>query len=433
MITNELYFEPGQSFPPKPEIERIEAYTRYNQLYNTDFESQNQVWERLTEHTGVNTPPMVMFNYYKTISLKIADLILQESPKLIADSKIQEVAEFCDLESLMYRSVIDMSKYGNAILMATIKDGKGYIRSVDPLCWYPIVSNYDQNEVIAHVLAWVTGNEKEGYVMHIQRHYVGEYIEQTYGYSLKGGILKQLSNTRIATGLESFAIVPISVPTQQGPIGASEYTTIDNLVEELNEKVALVGNILDRHSNPVLSGPQLAINADNSDKFNRHQYFATDNLEAPFQYLTWDAQLTNVQAHIKLIQEQIAIISEMGPALLPQDSGGNLSAKAIRLQYIAPLSKAARYKKALNRGVVKALCLACNMQGLKFTSKDVVLEFQDGLPVDYNDDVDAEATRLESGTTTLVDAIARLDNCTREEAQEKYTLIQAEKNSPSTS
>lgn len=286
MMTTEQYFEPGQPFPPKSERQRMETYARYEKLYNTDFDSQNEVWARLTEHTGVNTPPMVLFNYYKTISLKIADLILQESPKLIADSKIQAVAEFSDIESLMYRSVIDMTKYGNAILMATLKDGQGYIRNVDPLCWYPIVSTDDVNEIKAHILAWITGDAKEGYVMHIQRHYIGKYIEQTYDYSVKGGIWGQLSSQTIKTGLDTFAIIPMCLPIQHGPIGTSEYTVIDNLVEEINEKVALVGNILDRHSNPVLSGPQLAINSDNSDKFNRHQYFATDNLEAPFQYLT---------------------------------------------------------------------------------------------------------------------------------------------------
>lgn len=432
-------FETGKTFPPLSERERLDKYRENAQLYNTDFNAINNVWERLCNHTGTTTPPMVYLNYYKLIATKIADLLWAEEPTLRGSDEIAETADEIDLITKCYISTLDCVRYGTGVFLVTTKNGRGYIRNVNPATWYPIVSDQDCHEITGHVLAWVVNSADDRSYLEVQKHYKGYYICEKYEYhsglrknhydfhelqeSAYGVIGRKLSEERVYTRLNDFAVIPIQVQLATDSVYASdEYTPIKSILDELMEKMSLAASILDRHSNPILTGPPQVLDRKKDRQgrenavFDKNKYFPTVGIETDFKYITWDAQLTALQGHITMLLQQLAILTEMGPTMTGEYNVGNLSGRALQMLYISPLSKAQRYKKQYNKTIRKVLSLVASLNGSRISEKDVSIEFKDGLPGDYAEDCNAESIRINSGTSTPIISAARLDGISVEQA-----------------
>ncbi|HSQ88381.1 phage portal protein, partial [Romboutsia sp.] len=139
MLTNLDFLKLGASFPPAAETERLEKYNKnklvfegkHEQVYKESFERIARVVNNFDNVVSYS----VVANFQKLISLKIADFLLGEAPKIVAgDDKSKEQAaidvikENSDLDNTLYTSAIDISRYGDSVLNVYKGDeGKGII------------------------------------------------------------------------------------------------------------------------------------------------------------------------------------------------------------------------------------------------------------------------------------------------------------------
>ena len=118
MLTSLEFLKIGQSWPPPGEEKRLEKYMRHKRIFEGEHEEvYKESFKRITRVIG-NFENVVSYhviaNFQKLISLKIADFLLGEPPKITCgddDSKEQicldNISENSDLINTCYASAID--------------------------------------------------------------------------------------------------------------------------------------------------------------------------------------------------------------------------------------------------------------------------------------------------------------------------------------
>ena len=93
MLTSLDFLKAGEQWPPRSEKYRLDRY-QDNRALAEVYKEQFKRIERVIGNFSQVVSYAVLFNYQKLISLKIADLVFGEPPKItVADEKIQKVVD----------------------------------------------------------------------------------------------------------------------------------------------------------------------------------------------------------------------------------------------------------------------------------------------------------------------------------------------------
>lgn len=444
MLTSLDFLNIGQEFPPKCEHKRLEMCRKNRQLFESEHaEVYAQDLKRIERVIGnfqdVVSYPVVL-NFQKLMSLKIADLLLGEPPQITCgepDSKeqgtIKKIMESSDLNNTNYQAAIDVSRYGDGLLLIRRTDKGGIIDITQPSIWFPVVSKDNVREIVNHVLAW-TYEDKEKRYLKAQIHYIGYYIERLYLLS-RDTIASQIGeDVNIKTGLDGFAIVQIpNVITSDRVTGIDDYTDVDSIISELIVRVGQVARILDKHADPSMSGPASALERDavtGEWRLKMGSYFTRDSAEDPdVKYITWDGQLTASFTQIEKLTNILYTISEMGSALfgdLTSSTGQVPSGSALKRLMISPLSKVNRIRMRFDPAIKQAIYLCSQLDGYsKLDKSQINIIWKDGLPSDEKEL--AEIMNIRTGqkaTISQSSAIKRMDDVSETEAENELAKIQ---------
>ena len=466
MLFNLTWLAENQPFPPLREIERLNRYIENRSLFDSDhfatkdFRSKKNVYEKCAERISrvignfedvISFP--VLLNYQRLMSLKMADLICGEYPTITTDTdeniqKLDDARAESDFDQQLYSTVIDISRYGDAVWRAYKKvDGSIIFTIWDPVEWFPIVAQDGTKNIIAHVLAWLVNNVETpemlppNYELHVQIHWtewadqerqgrVGTYEAQKWQLTGDGSsIVHKISSEIISTGLESCAVFHLrSFAVSNTVYGYDDYTPIDSLLSEIMTRIGQISIILDKHADPNITGPvsMLQQNPETGEFYLKMgKFWATSTGENEPKYLTWDGQLGAAFNELEFLINQLYILSELGAALIgATDSvGGAISGTAMRFKLVNPLAKARRTANALTLGVRKLFGL---MSGVDY--KNISVFWEDGLPDDPRENV--ETAVLASGSSSVMplkQAIMEYFNRTSTEADEWVEAIQKAK------
>lgn len=451
MLTSLDFLNPGQTWPPASEKERLQLYENNRALFECEhaekYKEQFKRIERVIGNFNQIISYAVILNYQKLISLKTADLLLGEPPKIIAgDSNsgqqkaIDKIQENSDLINTAYMTAIDVSRYGDGLFLI-YKDadtGVGKIDVTQPGIWFPVVSPDNLKKIQFHVLAWTysvgSGNNKKTYLKcHI--HNKGSYEEREY--LLEGSMIKSLTKGPLIfnTGLTDFAVVPVSnTITSDRVHGIDDYTDIDSIISELEVRVSQVAKILDKHAAPSVTGPTCCVEQDPETgewHLKMGNFFPRDNAEDPkVEYITWEA---NLEANFNMIDKLINIlytISEMGSAIFGDmftKTGQVPSGSALKRLMISPLAKVNRIRMRFDPALKKAIKLCSQLGGkdiVNLTDVPISITWQDGLPGDPKEEAEIMATRTgQKATMSVKRALKTYDGMSDEDADTEIEAI----------
>lgn len=394
MLYNMDWLQPGKQFPPSAERERIVRYHQNARLFDGDHfddpEFRSRVpagvsaevcvnlyakcAERISRVIG-NWDEVISFptllNYQRLMTLKVADLVCGEHPTISGvtpkeNAAIRDVRDTSDFDAKLYSTVIDISRYGDAVWRVYKDyDGKMNFTPWDPTQWYPVVRQDGTNTITHHCLCWVENRSQNvhrpDYYLHAQIHSVekpGSYTYKVFKMDIDGANIKeQVSSVEIRTGLDQCAVHHLKAFTTTNSVyGYDDYMPLDSILAEIMTRVGQISAILDKHADPNITGPvsMLSMNETTGEyELKTGKFYAVSPGEEKPEYMTWDGQLTSAFKQLEFLVNQLYILSEMGAALLGGQDGSSqaISGTAMRFKMVNPLAKVRRIANSLSRPV----------------------------------------------------------------------------------
>lgn len=393
MLTNLNWLADGEQYPPAAEKERISQYrvneqlflTKHSEAWRSDFETIARQLRK--KNYDVET----VFNYQQLLSKKTADFVCGEPATIETEGNTDELKKLLDRQGFntkLYESIIDISRYGNGIPKIV---GTG-LSIVSPVYWFPIVDPADLKNVVQHVIAYPTNSDAKGVMteLYVEIHNIGSIEQRTYSYDGNSNTIgKQKDIPKIAaTGLQDFAIQPLTNITHSGSIyGLDDYTVINSIVAKIMWRLHCADIILDKHSEPSVSGPESALDFDAKTGMyflNLATYFKRNSdQDVDVHYITWDGNLESNFKEIEKLLEQLYILSEMGQAFMEGGGGGAAtSGTALKLRMVSPRIKAARIANMNAAPVKKLISMLAQVNGITLNYDTINIKWNDGLPVD---------------------------------------------------
>ena len=121
MLTDLSFIEPGQSWPPPSERDRLHRYAYNRSLFANDCDEKYQEQAKRIQQVIGDYQEIVSYhialNYPKCVSMKTADLLLGEPPKIKAGEKTKVLDTIIARSSLvggpLRETVLDISMCGD--------------------------------------------------------------------------------------------------------------------------------------------------------------------------------------------------------------------------------------------------------------------------------------------------------------------------------
>lgn len=467
MLYNLNWLQQGKPFPPNREKDRILRYRQNAALFDGDHfvtssyryrngtpETVLSVYEqcarRISRVIGnfedvISFP--VLINYQRLMTMKIADLICGEPPTVSGTTPeenklLKEIRDYTKFDEKLYTAVIDISRYGDAVLRIYKDDfDRVTFTCWDPTEWFPIVSQDGTNTIIKHCLCWIENVAEDDdsvpdYRLHVQIHDVlkpGTYEHRVYKMDTHCGIIgKQLKKETktVLTGLKSCAVCSLkSFSVSNTVYGYDDYMPIDSILSEILARIGQISVILDKHADPNITGPVSMLQVDpvtGEYRLKTGKFYAVSPGEEQPKYMVWEGQLDAAFKQLEFLINQLYIVSEMGSALLGDAASGSqaVSGTAMRFKMAGPLAKARRVANSLSlpvRELFATLSRGAAIDGesdiTEIEYKKISVLWSDGLPDDPRENI--EIAKLATGETKLMpleEALMEYFNKSNEEA-----------------
>lgn len=452
---------PGIPFPYANADRRIKDYAYFMRLLmGQHFEAFNIRISDEKYTREYSKLRYVMVNIAALIAKVPADMLFSEPPKITAPTDSESDQEFVDalveennLHTQNYESAVSNAALGDAIYK--IRLGERYkgdkkptviIEDITPSIYFPTVDGFNvRAEPDRTELAWTFYRGKDKYLrkeIHTPGFIVNEVwsmeaekIITKQNISLLGDPdLKEVEETKIDRSL--IVHVP-NWKTGNRYFGISDFADLDKLFYAINNRMTKVDNILDKHSDPILMVPPGVLDEKGQVKKKSLGVIEVGEGETGKpEYIVWDASLQNAFVELEKQMEMLFMVSEISPDILGMGKGQSDSGRALKLKILRTLAKVARkklyYDHAIKEVMYRAMDLA-RAWNIKVADKTAPakpfypeIEWQDGIPTILDEQVEIEAKRLDSGNTTVVDSIMRLDGLDEKAARTKAKEIRDE-------
>jgi len=462
MLTDLTFLDRGKRWPPLTEEARLKNYEENRLLFEGEhakvYKEQLKRIERVIGNFDQVVSIATILNYQRLMTLKIADLMFGEPPAItIADTLkrgakqdarqqvITKILLDTELLNAAYMAAIDVSRYGDALILAYKNKDVPAIEVTPPALWFPVVDPSNIKRTLYHVFGYqyLVNEATKSYALKVQIHKIddpGSCEEHTYALtgsmgSFNIGAEIPTETPTVETGLSVCPVFRVSnVLTSDRVFGLDDYDSIDSIISELIVRVSQISKVLDVHANPSMSGPETALEQDPITKawhLRVGDYYPRNSKEDPApEYIVWDASLEANFKQIEFLVNQLYSISEMGSAIfgdMSSKSGQVSSGSALRRLMVSPLAKA---KRVVNRfdPVLKRLVSVCaGMLGTDIKPEELSITWNDGLPDDEAESANIMSIRTGGkATISQYSAIKRLDNLSEEDTDSELAQIQEE-------
>lgn len=431
----ESMFLPKQPWPPTSEAKRQSMY-RDNRRY---FEGEHsEVWPKETQeriervignYQKVVSFPVIL-NFLKLLSLKTADLLFGEPPRITGKSQdaLDALVEASDLHNTGYTVALDVSRFGDGILLLSVDAvGQKVIGYTQPAYWYPVVDPLNMSRVLYQVLASVSADGKQLTV----RIYDDTSVEErVYGLN-DGAIGARLSAKKTAHGFALCPVIPVhNLLTSDRTTGIDDYSDLDSLVTELSIRCAQVARVLDVFTDPTFQGPSTAMEFDDATQklvFRPGRFIKReDTSQAPVEAVVWDASM---QAHFTFIERALGLLhnlTEMGALIFADQAAktGDVTGPGMKRLLQQALAKVNRIRMRFDPALRRALAAIAGGE-----PRDIRLEWRDGLPEDAMEQTQIVSQQYTAGLISLESALRRL-GWEGDELQAELARIKAEQPAP---
>jgi hypothetical protein len=411
MFQTDNVFEKGEPWPPKTEVARIDRYTLENNIRSSSF---SKVFTDRRSYVAGDPRTQVSYgpNYPLLATKKTTDALLYQPPQFVAeleesDSSLQVWLRENNILSLLQEAIWDISAHGHTVLR--IDENTGKLLVVSPSAWIPV---YDIDGSLYANIVWNTykDGDKTALLARVCQDGIITYKHFELAGTLLGftiGAPMEFDETVVQTRLpiNNVQIIHNSKGTDS-QLGVSDYTDdVIGLTKSLALRYKHRAEILDRHADPNIVGP---LEYMVSDPITGEPLFKSGGRYFPYessleqkapemQYLTWDGQLAAVENEILDMTTVILRMLELPPAAMANETASAAtSGTALRLQMAPLLTKAARWRTALDGVLPTTLRAALLQQGINTGEINII--WRDGLPVDPLE----EASRLQVLVSSMI-------------------------------
>lgn len=449
-------------FPYKNAQARLNAYSKYDKLFDgKHFEAFSIEINSLQYTQNYAKLKYVAVNFAGLISKVSADMLAGEPIKLSGSTKamtdwLSGLAFENGLHTQLYESALKNSARGDAIFK--VRSGPKnpgdsvstvFIEDITPSIYFPMVNAGNwRAEPKYKELAFLVNIGKDEYIR-IERHYPGKIENELWEYRDKVLYRKaplSLYNPDLPevedTGIDRSLIIHVPNWRAGDYFGVSDYHDIEALMYAVNNRMTKNENILDKHSDPILALPEGVLDEQGNIRKDKLQLFTIPDNEmgskpAKPEYITWDASLDNSFKQIDKLIEFLYMTSETSPAVFGMDEQGAAeSGRALKLRLMRTIAKINRKKLYYDQGLKEAIYVAqllakahgYEVMGKKLPGEPEVpnITWADGLPIDDQEQIENVGKRLDQGTESKTDAIMKLDNLDRDDAEAKAKRITEE-------
>lgn len=429
MLYDLNFLKRGEEFPPKSEVQRLDGYRVNNMLLNDEPWSALPDYKKrvmyILQNFAVASESIYLFsaNYWADMVNKTTELIYGELPEV---SHINETITAELLELLEETNFFDKAKEGASDfiglgdwvtkIVEDKENKKWEFINVDPSTWYPIVSLENVKEIKMHVLAWIA-TVGDHFELHVQIHEKGKYTNRAFAikdFNKDSYYVVESTNQKIccptyeigaeleesgtdfklgafSTGLKDFAIIhSANNKTARNIYGSSDFDLITDAAMEYNVRQTLKDVVLDKHSAPILYGPQLT-----DDRVGNYIEVPTGG-QTP-NYLVWDASMVSVENTINSLKEDIANLSGLGSLLSSKTFGESQGYDALMIKLSPALMRAASKKRVLEQHLKKLISLISAKNGKAILTKDITVMWHDGIPTTESARADVAQKHLNTG------------------------------------
>jgi hypothetical protein len=356
-------------------------------------------------------------NYWSDLVNKMQELAYGHAPSITvqdSEEQVKDILEQTDCINKADEGCADFIALGDWVTKIV---GNTFI-NVNPSTWFPIVSRENIKEIVAHVLAWVCPVGEKKWELHVQVHEKGKYTNRAFaidsynadayyrvektGQNIKMTtyeIGKELEESKtdfqlgvFETGLDDFAVIAsANNPGTRRICGISDFDRITDAIVEYNIRMTLKDVVLDKHSAPVMYGPQLW----SEDGIGN--YIEVPTGESVPGYLTWDASMQAVENTIEGLKNDISNLSGMGSLLNSKTFGESQGYDALMIKLAPALMRSTRKKSILKRHLQKLISTISVRYGTKIEEKDIEILWHDGIPTTETVRADIARKHLDTG------------------------------------
>lgn len=399
MLTNLNWLAEGKPWPPPSEAARIKRYQEHERLFLTEHD---EVWKArfvklADQYKKKNSSVKTILNYHQLLSKKTADFVCGESPTIETEGETDKLIELLnDLNffSMLYENIIDVSRYGNGLIKFVGKE----ITEANPQHWIPIVDPSNLKRILQDVIVYPTDTDADGKpsALYAEIHSSGKIEIRKHKFNADSSTIGGLISAPVtkSTGLEISAVQRLTNLTHSGSVfGLDDYNIVNSIIAELMWRLHCADTILDKHSEPSMSGPKSALEWDERTKqyfVPLGNYFQRESKDDPdFGYVVWDGNLESNWKEIEILLDQLYILSEMGQAFA--DAGGDASdssGTALKLRMVSPRIKAQRLVSLNSPTVKRVIYNLAKLNNIKINKNTLKLYWSDGLPVDEKEQLE---------------------------------------------
>lgn len=447
-------------FPYKNAQPRLNSYSKYDKLFTgRHFEAFSIEINSLQYTQNYAKLKYVAVNFAGLISKVSADMLAGEPIQISGSSKeltdwLRNLTFENSLHTQLYESALTNSARGDAVFKIRSGPKKPgdtvstvFIEDINPSIYFPKINAGNWRAAPEYQeLAWPLRIAGTDYIR-IERHYPGKIENELWEYR-DHALYRKAPITLLGepdlqevqeTGIDRSLIVHVPNWRAGDWSGVSDYHDIEALMYALNNRMTKNENILDKHSDPILALPEGVLDEQGNIRKDKLQLFTIPDNEmgskpARPEYITWDASLDNSFKQIDKLVEFLYMTSETSPAVFGMDQGGAAeSGRALKLRLMRTIAKINRKKLYYDQGLKEAIYVAqllAKQHGYEVMGKKLPgdaevpnIVWQDGLPIDEQEQIENTGNRLDQGTISKTDAIMKLDNLDREDAEAKAKAI----------
>jgi hypothetical protein len=425
VIDVENLFERGAAWPPEQERPRFNRYRDNRALFEGRQEGVYRDWIR-TIRSDLNASLEIYLNFQRRLSLLWADLLLGEPPGFAAgdpgspeQTHLDRLVTENDLRNELYEVAIDVSRYGDGLIGARYDGSRAYVEARNPRFWIPVLDPLNGKRISAHVFGVVVPSGVQR-ILVAEIHEPGQITTRRYTMDEDGTVIRDLIDEQITrTGLDLILVSQASnVTTTDTALGQDDYADLDPIMQEIDIRLAQIAKILDKHSDPNMSGPESALEYDPDTGSYRFRgggrFFPVGPGETPPQYVVWDGSLENAFRELESLTQWLYVISETSPAAFGQIQQGLAeSGSALRRLMMAPLAHVNRLRTRITPAIENVLVAAAGLERMAgrpdspgFDS--VSIQWQDGLPRDETEVTTLVVQKKVAGLISTTQALREL-------------------------
>lgn len=389
----------GKVFPPKEHKERIQRYRDNKNLFKGHH---HEVFENQRKHLTQNQEDLLYIsaNLPALICKKSADFLFGEP--VIFDAGVEENSnEQKTMERLNADNDMDILNYESSLGCAYRGDSFFKIRwgqrwqgkinnKLDPFRVFiePQNAEYvfpetlpgDSKSIFAyHIVIPVKIEEFKGreYTLEVESHLPGQIIERKFRarpttHDVRGNPAEFMVYAEIKDAYkETNTNVPyplvVHIPNyalEDSWEGIDDLTEHHALFDEINMRLSLIAEILDKHSDPAMAVPPGSLDEDEEGNpifhAGRDKVFETEQGEMKPEYITWNGQLEAAFKELDKLVDFLLMTAEVPPVVLGKDNAGTSgsSGSGIKQRMNSLLLKIKRKRQYFEKGLKQILLIA---------------------------------------------------------------------------